>query len=103
MYLDETRANACDGAEKMWVEDDLKAVGGMKGGIRKPSKKGSRLINLHAGCDAALVFQSKRETGDYHGEITSEQFEEWFHDSLLSNISPNSLIVIDNAPYQSRR
>ena len=33
----------------MWVEDDPRAFGGTKGGIRKPSGKGSRLIILHAG------------------------------------------------------
>ena len=53
--------------EKMWVEDDERAVGGTKGGVRKPSGKGSRLIILHAGCEqgwidgAALVFQSKKQ------------------------------------------
>ena len=109
VYLDETWANARDGVEKMWVEDDPRAVGGTKGGIRKPSGKGSRLIILHAGSEngwidgASLVFQSKKATGDYHDEMTSEHFEEWFHDSLMPNIPPNSLIVIDNAPYHSRR
>ena len=109
MYLDETWVNARDGVEKMWVEDDPKAVGGTKSGIRKPYVNGSSLIILHASSengwvsDAALVFQSKKATGDYHDEMTSEHFEEWFHDSLLPNILPNSLIVIDNAPYHSRR
>ena len=109
IYLDETWANARDSMEKMWVEDDERAVGGTKGGVRKPSGKGSRLIILHAGCEqgwidgAALVFQSKKSTGDYHDEMTSEHFEEWFHDSLMPNVPPNSLIVIDNAPYHSRR
>ena len=93
----------------MWVEDDPRAVGGTKGGIRKPSGKGSRLIILHAASDngwingADLVFQSNKATGDYHDEMTSEHFEEWFHDSLMPNIPPNSLIVMDNAPYHSRR
>ena len=41
VYLDETWMNAHDGVEKMWVEDDLKAVGGTKDGIHKPSGKGS--------------------------------------------------------------
>ena len=97
VYLDETWANVRDGVEKMWVEDDPKAVGGTKDGIRKPSGKGSRLIILHTGSengwvsDATLVFQSKKATGDYHNEMTSEHFEEWCHDSLL----PNSLIVIE--------
>ena len=49
------------------------------------------------------MFQSKKATGDYHAEMTSEHFEEWFHDSLIPNIQRNSLIVIDNTPYHSRR
>ena len=36
IYLNETWANARDGVEKMWVEDDPRAIGGTKGGIRKP-------------------------------------------------------------------
>ena len=80
-----------------------------KGGIRKLSGKGSTLIILHAGSEnewingADLVFQTKKATGDYHDEMTSEHFEEWFHDSLMPNISANLLIVMDNAPYHSRR
>ena len=35
IYLDETWANARDGVEKMWVEDDPRAIGGTKGGICK--------------------------------------------------------------------
>ena len=109
VYLDETWANARDSLEKMWVEDDPAVSGGTIGGLRKPSGKGSRLIILHAGGSngwidgAALVFQSKKATGDYHDEMTADHFEEWFHDSLLPNIQSNSLIVIDNAPYHSRR
>ena len=47
--------------------------------------------------------QSKKMTGDYHDEMTSEHFEEWFHDSLMPNIPANSLIVMDNASYHRRR
>lgn len=109
VYLDETWANARDGLEKMWLEDDPRAIGGTKGGLRKPSGKGSRLIILHAGTEdgwvngAALVFQSKKASGDYHDEMTAQHFEEWFHDSLMPNLQSNSLIVMDNAPYHSRK
>ena len=74
------------------VEDDPRATGGTTGGIRKPSGKGGRLIILHAGSEngcidgAALVFQSRKAMGDYHDDMTSEHFEEWFHDSLMPNI-----------------
>ena len=52
---------------------------------------------------AVLVFQSKKATGDDHDKMTSEHFEEWFHDSLMPNIPPKSVVVIDNAPYHCRR
>ena len=86
VYLGETWANAHDGKEKMLVEDDPRASGGTKGGIRKTSGKGSRLIILQSGGEsgwvdgAALVFQSKKATGDYHDEMTAQHFEEWFHE-----------------------
>ena len=93
VYLDEMWANACDGVEKMWVKDDPKAVGGTKGGIRRLSGKGSKIIILYSGSengwvsDATLVFQSKKATGDYRDEVMSEHFDEWFHDSLFPNIT----------------
>ena len=49
------------------------------------------------------MFQSKKATDDYHDEMTSEHFEERLHDYSMPNIPPKSLIVIDNAPYHSKR
>ena len=34
MYLDEMWVNTRDGVEKMWVEDDPRAIGDRKGGIQ---------------------------------------------------------------------
>ena len=83
-------------------------TGGTLGGIRHPSGKGKRLIILGAGGDmgwvpnTTLIFQSKKDSGDYHDEMTREHFEEWFREELLPNIPPDSLIVMDNASYHSR-
>ena len=49
VYLDEIWANAHDGHKKSWVEVDSSKT--TKGGIRKPSGKGNRLIILHAGSE----------------------------------------------------
>ena len=49
------------------------------------------------------MFKSKHNTGDYHDEMNHQTFEEWFTHTLLPNIAPNSLIVMDNASYHSRR
>ena len=75
---------------------------------RRPSGKGSRLIILGGGSEndwvsnATLIFRSKKDTGDYHDEMTAEHFEEWFASKLLPNIQPNSLIVMDTASYHGR-
>ena len=35
--------------------------------------------------------------------MTADHFEEWFGTKLLPNVPPNSLIVMDNASYDSHR
>lgn len=62
---------------------------------------------MHIGSDTGFVegglltFESQH-TGDYHEEMTAEVFENWF-ESVLDLVVPNSVIVMDNAPYHSRR
>ena len=97
VFLDETWANAHDGKDLASVEDDA-VTGGTLGGVRRPSGKGKRLIILGVGGEmgwipnTTRIFQSKKDTGDYHDEMTGEHFEEWFREKLLPNIPPNSLI-----------
>ena len=65
----------------MSVEDDPVVSGGTICGFRKPSAKRSQLNILHAGGEngwvdgAALVFQSKKATSDYHDEMFAVHFE----------------------------
>jgi predicted O-methyltransferase YrrM len=40
---------------------------------------------------------------DYHKNTDSDIFEEWFEFTLISNLKPNSIIVLDNASYHSKR
>jgi hypothetical protein len=46
---------------------------------------------LHAGSKegfipgAALIFSSKTNNGDYHGEMNEENFLTWFEEQLLKN------------------
>ena len=59
-----------------WVEGDL-VTGGTLGGVRHPPGKGTL---LGAGGEmgwipnATLIFCSKKNTGDYHDEMTGEHF-----------------------------
>ncbi len=50
---------------------------------------------------AKLVFQAKKRTGDYHGQMNFDNFHKWFVESLLPQIPAHSLIVMDNAPYHN--
>ena len=41
-------------------------------------------------------------SADYHDEINSEHFIEWFTQQLLPNIPPTSVIILDNASYHKQ-
>ena len=71
-----------------------------------PSGKGKRLIVLHAGtrseglidgCDVVFLAKSK----DYHQEMNSFVFLEWFENQLMSALKNPSLDVLDNASYHN--
>ncbi|KAF2889799.1 hypothetical protein ILUMI_16374, partial [Ignelater luminosus] len=69
--------------------------------------KGKRLIICHIGSedgfvpDALRAFESKK-SGDYHEETVGESFENWFS-NILPRLEENSVIILDNAPYHSRK
>jgi transposase len=101
VYLDESYVNVNHSSERTWyfVEEGP--------WVQKPSGKGPRLILVHAMTaggwveGAKLVFQAKKRTGDYHGQMNFENFRKWFVESLLPRIPASSLIVMDNAPYHN--
>lgn len=99
VYLDESYVNKNHSNDFIWyAEEDGPWV-------QKPTGKGERLIIMNAITKdgwvpgAKNIFKSTRKTGDYHGQMNAEQFQKWFSEMLLPNISPNSIIVMDNAPY----
>lgn len=81
---------------------------GLTTGLKAPSGKGRRLIISHIGSDEGflenglLLFESKKNTDDYHKEMNAQHFEEWLT-GILPRLKPNSVLVIDNAPYHSRK
>lgn len=75
-----------------------------------PVSRGKRIIILHAGSEKGWIGQPllsaknvKSSSLDYHEDMTSSLFEEWFCDTLLPNLPKDSVIVMDNAPYHSRQ
>lgn len=101
VYLDETFVNQNHSCRFTWfLEEDGPLV-------NKPSGVGPRLIVVHAVAEkgwidgALLVFEAKKRTGDYHGQMNWENFSRWFKDQLLPNIEPGSIVVLDNAGYHN--
>ncbi len=101
VYLDETFINKNHSNQFTWYfEEDGPTV-------NKPSGKGERVIVVNAITmngwvdGAQLVFQAKRKTGDYHGQMDYKNFSNWFEEMLLPNIPENSIIIMDNASYHN--
>jgi len=101
VYLDETYINKNHSSRFTWYLDDDGPS------VNKPSGVGPRLILVHAITKdgwingAQLVFEAKKRTGDYHGQMNWDNFSHWFKTQLLPNIPPKSLIILDNARYHN--
>lgn len=101
VYLDETYINKNHSSPFTWYLDDDGPL------VNKPSGVGPRLIVVHAVTKdgwvegALLVFEAKKRTGDYHGQMNWDNFSKWFKEQLLPNIPPKSLIILDNARYHN--
>lgn len=101
VYLDETYINKNHSNSFTWY---LNEDGPW---VNKPSGVGPRLIIVHAITkdgwvdEAQLVFQAKKRTGDYHGQMNWENFSKWFKTQLLPNIPANSFVILDNASYHN--
>jgi len=101
VYLDETFINKNHSNQFTWYFDDDGPE------VNKPSGKGERLIIVNAITidgwvnNASLVFEAKKRTGDYHGQMDWDNFSRWFTEQLLPNISEHSIIIMDNASYHN--
>lgn len=101
IFLDESYVNKNHSNDFIWY------FGEDGPWVQKPTGKGERLIIMNAISakgwvdGAKLVFQAKRKTGDYHGQMNAELFQKWFVEKLLPNLSEPSLIVMDNASYHN--
>lgn len=112
-YMDETWVNAGHVVGKVWMDTEVLSARqafneGLSTGLKHPSGKGKRLIITHIGSEDGFVsnafhiFESKKNTGDYHDEMNAKSFEEWFQ-KILPELEENSVIVMDNAPYHSHK
>lgn len=100
-YLDETWVNENHTRKYTWQSSSR------SGALKVPIGKGKRLIICHVGSantgfvkECKWVFRSKKNSQDYHDEMNSESFKEWFV-AFLNLLEHGSVIVMDNAPYHS--
>lgn len=97
-YLDETWVDSNLTFKKCWQGKDVK-------GIIAPQSSSHRLIVSGIGSvdgflpDSTLIFKAGQTTGDYHGQMNSENFEKWMVEKVIKKVKPGSVIVMDNAPY----
>ena len=119
VYLDETWFNCNEVPGRVWQDAVVQGnprlakhpSSDLTFGLQAACSRGKRLIVVNAidrsGLvqDALLVFQSKNPVApeDYHKDMDAYNFEKWFREKLLPNIEPHSVIVMDNAPYHSRK
>ncbi|CAH1984058.1 unnamed protein product [Acanthoscelides obtectus] len=90
-YLDETWVNAGHTQGKVWAFLD-----GLSTGLKNPAGSVDGFVP-----EALWAFESKK-TGDYHEEMDGNSFENWFK-KILPTLDDNAIIVMDNAPYHSRK
>jgi len=101
VYLDETFINKNHSNQFTWYFDEDGPD------VNKPSGKGERLIVVNAITldgwvnNAQLIFEAKKKTGDYHGQMDWGNFSRWLTEQLLPNVPENSIIIMDNASYHN--
>ncbi|XP_026725848.1 uncharacterized protein LOC113492543 isoform X2 [Trichoplusia ni] len=113
-YMDETWVNAVSGhtGSKTSVDNTITSkrqafMEGLSTGAKNPTSKGRRLIVVHIGNENGFVegvdevFESKN-TGDYPESMDANRFEQWF-ENILPKLGEHAVVVLDNAPYHSRR
>jgi transposase len=121
VYLDETWFNCNEGPSRVWQDTRVQRPGGVRKvkhpnsgltfGLPEASGRGQRLLIVNAIQEsgpvpcALMVFPSKNPVTpeDYHKDMDADNFERWFRERLLPNLAPKSVIVMDNAPYHSRK
>lgn len=100
VYLDESYILSTHVCQKGWTDDSAE-------GLKTALSKGQRAIIVHAGGEmgfipnALLIWKSGSSSGDYHNQMNHENFMKWAGKQLVPNLCPNSIIVMDNAPYHN--
>ncbi|XP_031340996.1 uncharacterized protein LOC116169109 [Photinus pyralis] len=119
-FTDETWCGANHSKKFGWVEyitpenrdsfnqyrGTIQEINGYRGGIKRPSGAGQRIIILDIGNENGFLpgcskcFIGKKGSADYHDEMNKQHFEEWLR-YVLGVMPDKSVIVLDQAPYRT--
>lgn len=100
VFTDETYVHSYYSTFKAWQDESIE-------GFKPKIGKGKRFIIVHAGSEAGFVdnaflcFRSYSNQEDYHGDMNNLNFTKWATEKLIPNLPPESIIVMDNAPYHN--
>lgn len=100
VYMDESYVLSSHLANKVWSD-------GSNNSIHTPISKGQRIIIVHAGGsegfvpNALAMWKATSKSGDYHDNMNTTNYTQWVKNQLLPNLSPNTVLVIDNARYHN--
>ncbi|CAH2010623.1 unnamed protein product [Acanthoscelides obtectus] len=98
IYLDETWYDTHDVVQYGWVDDSNKCI------LNAPCNRGKRIIILHAGSENGFIPNALLLSAKNIKESCGHDLRlVWIEQQLIPNISPNSVIIMDNAPYHSRQ
>ena len=115
VYTDEMWMNRNHSHQGGWTDKNSSLMTALSLSCKECSRfvpfgKGPHLIVLDAGSanvgfilDAEIIFQSKNNCLDYHDEMNTSHYLEWFEDNLLPKLDPPSVVVLDEGRRTSRR
>jgi hypothetical protein len=100
-YLDETWVDSSLKFKKCWQGDEVNGV--------MTTSTSHRRIVAHIGSSngflegAGLVFGAGTASGDYHGQMNTDNFEKLLNEMVFPKLPLASVLVMDNAPYHGRQ
>lgn len=103
VYTDESYVLTTHVRNNTWAQKDKESP------FMKKLNKGTRFILVHAGTDAGfiqdacLVYKANSTAGDYHSNMSFDNYVKWLNEKLLPNLPERSVIVLDNASYHNTR
>jgi len=101
VYTDESWINRNCVPDKVWMDGCVDCE------PPAPHSKGARWILIGAGSadgwipTTFVMWKGNVQSEDYHSEMNSDVFRQWFTERLLPNVPPNACVVVDRAPYHT--